>query len=288
MKLFLATGQRTGNVAVDEDDRLLMFQDRLPGLKVLLSYHYHQNLRHLYNEHLKNVIDELMIDSGAFSAFTLGATIDVHEYGKWCRENLDLMSTIASLDVVGDPVAGYQNAIILKRQYNLKVMPTYHVGEPFDWFKRYIDDGFDYLALGGMVPHSRRPKHLAHWLDETWNAIEKLGVKNLKVHGFGMTNLKFMLAFPWHSVDSSSWTICFRQGVVQLFDERKGLFQSITYNDRYSCIRNADIIMRYGLTPQDVFDMTSDGFQAQRLARLSLVSWLRVERWINKKKESIQ
>jgi hypothetical protein len=79
------------------------------------------------------------------------------------------------------------------------VLPVWHVREPLYWLRRYIEEGHDYIAIGGMVPEST--DWLKWKLDQVWPYL----IEVPKVHGFGMTSLELMARYRWHSVDSSSW-----------------------------------------------------------------------------------
>ena len=45
------------------------------------------------------------LDSGAFSAFTQGAEIDIQEYIEFIKEHKDYLEAYANLDVIGDAEA---------------------------------------------------------------------------------------------------------------------------------------------------------------------------------------
>jgi hypothetical protein len=48
-------------------------------------------------------------DSGAFSALSLDASIDLATYATWCHTWWDRFCWCASLDVIGDPRGSWQN-----------------------------------------------------------------------------------------------------------------------------------------------------------------------------------
>lgn len=45
---------------------------------------------------------EIMLDSGAYSAFTQGRSVNLFDYMKYIEENADYISRYISLDVIGD------------------------------------------------------------------------------------------------------------------------------------------------------------------------------------------
>lgn len=155
---------------------------------------------------------DLFIDSGAYSAFTQGVTIDIDEYIAFIKQYKSIISVYANLDVIGDPAGTLGNQKRMEKA-GLKPLPCFHYGEPIKYLRYYLDN-YDYLALGGMVPIST--KDLGIWLDNIFaNYIcGPDGLPRVKIHGFGLTVLKLMLRYPWYSVDSTSWVVTGRLGAI--------------------------------------------------------------------------
>jgi hypothetical protein len=290
MKLFLANASihYYKTMATDEqlDQTFLTWQSKLTNKpRILISYHYTKDVLTPLNKWFRKSVKEIMCDSGAYSAFTLGVPISVHEYGQFLVANQKYFKTIASLDVVGDPKQGYINTLILRDQYHLNVMPCWHVGEDFDWLQKYHDAGFKRVAFGGMVPHSRKVDMLGAWISWAFNEVAK---RNLvfDVHGFGMTNLRYMKMFPWYSVDSSSWTMAFRAGILPLFDFNNGVMHQIDFNSKLSVLENMDVIELYQTTPQHIFSLRTDSEKLYELSKIAMLSWINVELWINRRRKN--
>jgi len=159
---------------------------------------------------MKNKID-LFLDSGAFSAWSKNVDIDIQEYIKFIKENEKYISVYANLDVINDAEGTLKNQRIME-EAGLNPLPCFHYGDDIKYLKEYLD--YDYLALGGMVPISS--KDLAVWLDDLFSnhLTDKTGMPVCKIHGFGMTSLKLMMRYPWYSVDSTSWVMAARTGVI--------------------------------------------------------------------------
>lgn len=174
---------------------------------LLESYHYVHKPQ--FVEAMRSRGDKVFIDSGAFSAYTLGVIIDIEEYCKYIQTNIDIIReedgvALASvLDGIGDPLLTYQNQ---KRMEQLGVtpLPCFHAGEDERYLEYYLDN-YPYLTLGGMVGSST--KQLIIWLDRMWSnyIIDEQGRPRKKIHAFGITSVEIMKRYPWHSVDSSSW-----------------------------------------------------------------------------------
>lgn len=155
----------------------------------------------------------LFLDSGAFSAWSKNAEIDIYEYIEFIQENRDILHVYANLDCIGDPKQTWKNQKIMERE-GLSPLPTYHYGEDEKWLIRYLNKGYDYIALGGMVPIG--VSQLRLWLDHLFSKYlcDGNGYPIVKVHGFGLTSLPLIVRYPWYSVDSTSWVITGRMGAI--------------------------------------------------------------------------
>lgn len=174
---------------------------------ILESYHYVN--KQSYVDAMRNDGASVFVDSGAFSAYTLGVDIDITTYCDYIKRNQDIIRVedgvmMASvLDGIGDPLLTYQNQLEMERQ-GAKPLPCFHAGEDERYLEWYVKN-YDYITLGGMVGSST--KALCVWLDRIWDKYLTDGSGNprIKVHGFGITAVPIMERYPWHSCDSSSW-----------------------------------------------------------------------------------
>lgn len=174
---------------------------------ILESYHYIGSQRYLDQMRADNA--QVFLDSGAFSAYTLGVDIDLPTYCDYIKRNMDLWRVedgvvMASvLDGIGDPLKTYQNQLAME-QLGAKPLPCFHAGEDERYLEHYVKN-YEYITLGGMVGSST--KQLCIWLDRMWERYltDGSGRPRLKVHGFGITAIPIMERYPWYSVDSSSW-----------------------------------------------------------------------------------
>lgn len=154
---------------------------------------------------------DLFLDSGAYSAVTQGAVINIQDYIKFIKENKEAISIYANLDVIGDAAGTWKNQQIMEKA-GLSPLPVFHQGEDETYLRKYIEQ-YEYIALGGMVGTSSN--QLIYWLDRIFpTTCDEDGMPKIKVHGFGLTSLQLMLRYPWYSVDSTSWVITGRMGNV--------------------------------------------------------------------------
>lgn len=174
---------------------------------ILESYHYINKQQ--YVDAMRKNNAKIFLDSGAFSAHTLGTRINLTDYCNYIQENIDILKIedetlmVSVLDGIGDPLLTYQNQLEME-QLGVKPLPCFHYGEDERYLEWYVAN-YSYITIGGMVGKSR--EQLFIWLDRIWNKylIEGSGNPKLKVHGFGITAIKIMERYPWHSCDSSTW-----------------------------------------------------------------------------------
>lgn len=169
---------------------------------MLESYHYASKskpMMTLLREHERKIF----LDSGAFSAYTLGATIDIKSYARFIKDNQDVIDVASVLDGIGDAQLTLDNQHRLE-DMGCQVLPCYHYGEDPKYLEHYLEN-YDHITIGGMVPISNR--ELRKWLDMLWAKYltDEHGLPRVKVHGFGMTSMPLVQRYPWFSVDSSSW-----------------------------------------------------------------------------------
>ena len=174
---------------------------------ILESYHYIGSQR--YIDQMRADDAKVFLDSGAFSAYTLGVDIDLPTYCNYIKRNKDLwrvedgVMMASVLDGIGDPLKTYQNQLHME-QLGAKPLPCFHAGEDERYLEYYVQN-YEYITLGGMVGSST--KQLCIWLDRMWERYltDGSGRPRLKVHGFGITSVPIVERYPWYSVDSSSW-----------------------------------------------------------------------------------
>lgn len=152
---------------------------------------------------------QIFLDSGAFSAYTLGVELKVSDYCDYIQRNRDILRVedgvvMASvLDGIGDPLQTWRNQYEMELR-GVRPLPCFHSGEDERYLEHYVAN-YEYITLGGMVGAST--KQLCVWLDRMWDRYltDGAGHPKVKVHGFGITAVPIMERYPWFSCDSSSW-----------------------------------------------------------------------------------
>jgi hypothetical protein len=221
-------------------------------LRVLVSYHYHRNtdLSQLVSDFGDDV--DLFADSGAYSAATTGAVIDLDAYAAWLHQWSDLFTVRANLDVIGDHVATAVNYERL-RAAGCDPLPVFHVGEPWSVLEQMCAD-HRYVALGGLALHLTNRgmrRQIMAWLVKAFRIGRDHGTV---FHGFGVTSARLARSLPFYSLDSSSYTYGQRFGLVYLWDARTLRMRSLFFRDRQEVRPLVRLLLLHGLDPVRLLD----------------------------------
>jgi len=204
----------------------------------LFSYFYKEGILRWVEYCERGVVKtskKVMLDSGAFSAWSKGVEIDLDEYIEFARvmrerfRRLKVKFFIVNLDVIPgrkgetsslnrsfnqrliDAAAerGYKNML---KMIECGVVPihVFHQGESFVWLDRMLE----YTDYIGISPANDLPATQRRlWIDSVFNYLVKNGVK-VKTHGFAVTSFSVMRDYPWTSCDSSTWKVFAAMGGI--------------------------------------------------------------------------
>lgn len=188
---------------------------------------------------------DLLIDSGAFTAYTTGKRIDLDAYMQYLDTHRGRYRAAFALDVIGDADGSLVNYRIMRRSLpdSVAIIPTWHVTSGWEHFTALIDSGAPRIALGGAVSYSNQRTSLMRTFIRAHQLAQQAGVK---LHGLGQTG-NSVARLPWESVDSSSWTYP-RQYPMLLLAKRNGDVVSIK-RGRSLTAANTALVKRYGLDP---------------------------------------
>ena len=243
-------------------------------LRILLSYHYYKDtdLDALFEKYFTPPYPEVFADSGAFSAASQGAQIDIADYAAWVKRWAHLLTTYANLDVIGDADATDRNQKTLE-DLGLAPLPVFHTGSDMGHLKKLVER-YQYIALGGMVPFMRFPKRIMPWLIKCF----KLAQGRAVFHGFGATSWTVVKALPWYSVDSSSWGTGFRYGQVPVFDARAGKFQILNLGNVAAWQKYSRLVEALGFDWRDFADRNRN--DRAKICAISALSYMMAEQWL--------
>ena len=172
----------------------------------------------------------IMMDSGAFSFRAYRARLErlgkvkelaalptreqfVDTFIAFVKKNSHKWDFYMDVDLDVNASLIYKNHVkILKR--GIKPVPVFHGDDDVDYLRRYADLGHTLVSVGAPPMHGGRHQK-RKYLDAVFNIASKSG---LKIHGLALTSPWQVMAFPFFSVDSSSWSRVAGYGGIMRWD----------------------------------------------------------------------
>lgn len=197
------------------------------GFPRLFSYlNDKKNLAERFDRKAKG---KLIVDSGAFTAWTKGADLNVEEYINWLNTNKDYIYLAGQVDSIpGKPrqkvtkqqveeaaQKTYDNYWYMKEKLDNPdmLLYTFHAGEPFKYLQKVLEHpDIRYIALGGMVGTSAETKK--NFAQRCFEIIKDSKNPDVKVHAFGVTTPSILERFPFASGDSTGWIMVGASGQI--------------------------------------------------------------------------
>jgi hypothetical protein len=189
----------------------------------------------------------LLIDSGAFTAFSSGNPIPVSEYIEWCKEFYEKCAwQYIGLDVVNQPAETSKNLKAMT-DAGLRPMPVQVMGERLENVRDLVEINPHICVSGGVT----QP---VDFMMQRYKACYDISEGKARIHGLGFVKWPQMWQVPLFSVDSSSWMQGQRWGVGCTYNPRTGmarparLTQVIAKKQRLSP-EDARLMNRRGIRP---------------------------------------
>lgn len=235
------------------------------GFNTLLSFWYFKNQD---VEELQAQLGgaRIFVDSGAYTAKTQGADIDIEEYVAWLNKWAPRLEAFVNLDVIGDAEATCRNQLAMEAM-GVDCLPVFHGGEDWRYLEAYCEQ-HPYVALGGMVGF--QGSGVMRWVAQCFEIGAKYGTA---FHGFGQTSADMLAEFPWYSVDSSSWGGGHRFGRIDLWDHRAAEFVRVEVGDADTVYRHAELVRDHGVDPDCLADR--EQYHARHAIAASSYAWRR-------------
>lgn len=195
---------------------------KLGARNILMSYATHKGQAKHYVERTELT---MIIDSGAFTVWNSGSTIDIEEYIAFCKK-LNPNWTFINLDVI--PKTGStkkeievsvekskENFLYIKTHLK-NVLPVYHFGEKLDVLKWYMNHT-DYIGISPANDTAENVKR------EFLGGVFNLTRDKWKTHGLGYSSFPGLMMYPFYSIDSISYRRS-RMGGQGFFNSNKKLW----------------------------------------------------------------
>ena len=190
---------------------------------ILVSYEYKKAL-----ETVTYKPEYLIFDSGAFSAWSAGKSVDVKAYAEWALEKQEKFPRVVAINL--DVIPGergrtstererkegmersLKNADYLRSQ-RLNVMEVFHQDENQDFLDLLVSRMTPNGVLGISPRNDVRVNKKIEWQEVLMRHLyEKHGKNFPRTHGLAVTSYSMLASFPYYSADSSTWSSPFRFG----------------------------------------------------------------------------
>ena len=215
-------------LAVNNTKVHLSLMRRMEVPNLLISYYFFKEFLTFLAFSSDWIPDFLMIDSGAFSVWTQQGTIDIDKYITFCKNTRELVPQnkelhFVNLDVLPGSFGrypskeeceqsaeqGWKNMEYIENE-GIKVMPVFHQHEDFKWLRKMMEIK-DYIGISPANDVSQASKN--NWLKKVFSITRD----KVKTHGFAVTSVNTLLAYPFYSGDSSSWVVGAKYGRIPIF-----------------------------------------------------------------------
>lgn len=240
----------------------------------------------------------LILDSGAYSAWTQKREISLENYCDFILANQQYIDTSVNLDVIqpGDAevaaAAGRQNFLRM-RERGILPMPVFHARERLKWLDLMINE-CPYVGLSATSLVS--PLEARAWSRLTWTYVtDNEGYPISKFHAFGDVAPYSMLTSPHYSSDAATWMIMGgRAGRVKLQGKSYQLRSKSIGDSSYISTTDSGLkresweyeIRELGLDPEAVMNVKAKGSELAMirsyLVAADLLQLQEQTRYINK------
>jgi hypothetical protein len=143
---------------------------------------------------------EILLDSGAFSAWNTGKNISIIDYMAFIDANKKYIGKYIALDVVGDAdLTRWYYEIMRFKGY--EPIPVFHYGDDFEYLDYYLEKGERTIALGGSAKMRSKPT-VAAWCSDVIGRHPEINF-----HLLGSSSRQITDHCDLSSCDSSTWII---------------------------------------------------------------------------------
>jgi hypothetical protein len=203
--------------AIDDAGIVKSFYEKT-GIKMnyLVSYYYAKGVTHKLAYKYRHMIDSLYLDSGAYTAMTMGKKISLAEYGLYLKECGEFFDAYFNLDDQFDkPQSNTSNQLYLEKLLpdgTKKPIPVVHAkGEAaFNELSEYANMGHQFIAIGS---EPRLPDDIHSKIQDTF--------PDVKLHMFGNLERKMLINHMPYSADSASWAEVASHGEILYWNEEE-------------------------------------------------------------------
>lgn len=169
----------------------------------------------------------VMLDSGAYTAWSKGKEVDLSAYIQFCHEHPNV-SYYVNLDVIPGSKGrtpthseidaackrGWQNYKVMAKELPPnKILPVFHRNESQKWLDKYLNAGVTYIGISPGTKANMADR--LGWMKSIKPLVlRKDGTPTVKMHGFGVSSSRLLFYWRWHTVDSTLWIMEARVGNI--------------------------------------------------------------------------
>lgn len=207
---------------------------------ILLSFAYKSNAKKYFEVlRSKGGRANVILDSGAFTAWSKGKPVDIHDLIDWYQNVYDTTANyvtslyMINLDII--PASCGTNPTVAEIKHSMemslenfkylsevfpdRIIPVFHQGEPESYLEELCASS-DYIAIS--------PRNdLAENYRLSWCQTHQCCSR--KIHGLATTGWRNMSTVGYYSIDSAAWAI--RAGMGKIFYPTKGMLKDVFVTD---------------------------------------------------------
>tara|TARA_R100000655_G_C2997164_1_gene193818 strand:- start:2207 stop:2947 length:741 start_codon:yes stop_codon:yes gene_type:complete len=165
-----------------------------------------------------NTNENVMLDSGGFTARTKGKEIKIKNYIDFINNNNVKLAVNLDTNNVKETLS---NQKLLEKETKAYILPVYHLSDYKDLkYRTLIDkyiEKYNFICVGGMAGGANKRNHVEIFLNYVFNKTRD----KIKIHGLGLTGDYFLKKYPLFSVDSTSWQQFSRYGNSRFINDEK-------------------------------------------------------------------
>lgn len=243
--------------------------------RTLFSYHYYRKADFsTFSDEVwgGQPWPDVLADSGAFSAYRVGAKIDVDDYIAWLHQVQDYFSWYVNLDMHGEEEISRKNQQRMEAA-GLKPVPVWHLDFDRDYLHECCER-YPLVGIGGFAAVGQPQKTVyklfayAHKVAQQYGAV---------LHLFGSTNLYQLTSWPWYSCDSTSWMNGNKYGLIRWWDQGAARLRDIAYGNVPFWMNRAYELNLAGVSWKD---MGQDPRRYDVMYAVSVYSYQKFEKWL--------